>query len=82
VLKRLVPIEREISRGGATWYSARLLPYRTVDDRIAGVVLTLVDITEPPQRTALRAGEERLRLIVENARDYAIFTLDLDRAST
>jgi PAS domain S-box-containing protein len=27
---------------------------------------------------SLRASEQRLRLIVENARDYAIFTLDLD----
>ncbi len=36
------------------------------------------------QRTqdALRESEERLRLIVENARDYAIFSLDLDRRIT
>lgn len=31
---------------------------------------------------ALRTSEERLRLIVENARDHAIFTMDLDRRIT
>ena len=31
---------------------------------------------------ALRASRERLRLIVENARDYAILTVDLDRRIT
>lgn len=31
---------------------------------------------------ALRQSEERLRLIVENARDYAIFSMDLDRKVT
>jgi len=80
VLRRLVPIEREIARGADAWYSARMLPYRTVDDRIAGVVLTLVDVSER-RRTeqALRTGEERLRLIFENAREYAIFSMDPER---
>ncbi|MFL6665514.1 MAG: PAS domain-containing protein, partial [Rhizobacter sp.] len=83
VLKHLVPIEREISRNGQNWYSARLLPYRTVEDRIAGVVLTLVDITEQRAAvTALRQSEERLRLIIENAREYAIYSMDLEHRVT
>ncbi len=33
-------------------------------------------------RAALRASEERYRLVVESATDYAIFTMDLDRRVT
>ena len=46
VLERLTTIEREVQRDDGRWYVARLLPYRTVDDRIDGVVLTFVDINQ------------------------------------
>jgi two-component system, chemotaxis family, CheB/CheR fusion protein len=46
VLQTLVPMEQEISSEDSRWYAIRLLPYRTVDDRIDGVVITLVDITQ------------------------------------
>lgn len=45
VLKTLVPIEREV-RDAGHWFLARLQPYRTLEDHIAGVVLTFVDISE------------------------------------
>ncbi len=47
VLDTLQPQETEIQDDDGRWYSARLSPYRTTDDRIDGVVLTLVDVTEP-----------------------------------
>jgi hypothetical protein len=46
VLESLVPVERQVKGAGDVYYLARMLPYRTVEDRIAGVVLTFVDITE------------------------------------
>ena len=87
VLAQLVPTEREVRDGGGHWYLARALPYRTLDDHIAGVVLTFVDVTEQRRsaeahrgsQEALRLSDERLRLVVENARDYAIVSTDLDR---
>jgi two-component system CheB/CheR fusion protein len=49
VLQQLVPIEREVAESGGRFFMARLLPYRTTEDRIAGVVLTFVDVTEREQ---------------------------------
>jgi two-component system CheB/CheR fusion protein len=46
VLEHLVPIEREVGESAGRFFLARLLPYRTNEDRIAGVVLTFVDVTE------------------------------------
>lgn len=45
VLQTLMPLEREVRRTGDGWLLARLRPYRTVDDRIEGIVITFVDIT-------------------------------------
>jgi two-component system CheB/CheR fusion protein len=79
VLRTLVPIEREV-RGDGHWYLVRLQPYRTVEDHIAGAVLTLVDFTERNRATeALRRSEERMRIVIESAKDYAIFTTDEQR---
>ncbi len=46
VLERLVPIEREVGLPDGKWFLSRLLPYRTMDDHIGGVVVSFIDITE------------------------------------
>ena len=57
VLKDQAPIEREVESEEGRWFLTRLRPYRTVDDRIDGVVLTFVDVTER------KATEHRLRTL-------------------
>jgi two-component system CheB/CheR fusion protein len=45
VHETLIPIEREVRTVAGAWYLARMQPYRTLDNVIAGVVLTLTDVT-------------------------------------
>jgi two-component system CheB/CheR fusion protein len=81
VLRDLTPIEREVQSRNGGWYLVRMRPYRTVDDKIDGVVATFVDMTERRRiEDALRSSEARLRhetRLVEVSR-APIFVWDLD----
>jgi two-component system CheB/CheR fusion protein len=80
VLDKLQSIEREVTSQDGRVYLMRVLPYRTEEDRINGVVITFFDITDRKQTEEnLRASEEHLRLLIESAKDYAIFTQDMER---
>jgi two-component system CheB/CheR fusion protein len=73
----LRPVEREVAGRNEHWYLARMLPYRTAEDRIDGAVLTFVDITS--RRSAERRVDmdrERMLLIAASIPDFAILTLD------
>jgi two-component system CheB/CheR fusion protein len=62
VIADLTPIRREVRSRDNRWYDIRLRPYRTVDDKIDGVVISLIDVTERRKtEDALRESEERLR---------------------
>jgi two-component system, chemotaxis family, CheB/CheR fusion protein len=61
--RTLRPVEREVRSGDGHYYIARILPYRTTEDRIDGAVLTFFDISARRQaeQKLLEADEERLR---------------------
>jgi two-component system CheB/CheR fusion protein len=68
VLSDLVPIEREVESGDGKWFIIRFRPYRTMDDKIEGVVVTFVDFTQRRSaEAALHVSQTRLQL----ARDAA-----------
>ena len=79
VLASLQSVQREVETREGHWYLMNVLPYRTVEDRIEGVVLTFLDITERRRAEALlQASEERMRLLIESVTDYAIIIQDMD----
>lgn len=45
VLKTLTSIETAITTTDKRWFNVRIMPYRTVDDRIDGLVITFADTT-------------------------------------
>jgi two-component system CheB/CheR fusion protein len=70
-------IERPVQGVEGRHYLARIRPYRTLDDKIAGAVLTFVDVTELRQaQQAVADGQERLRIAALTTQDYAIVTMD------
>jgi len=46
VLRTLVFKETSVSTRDQKWFTVRIMPYRTFDDRIDGLVITIIDITE------------------------------------
>jgi two-component system, chemotaxis family, CheB/CheR fusion protein len=79
VLQQLVPVEREVGESGGRYFLARLLPYRTTEDRIAGVVLTFVDITERQlaQDAVQRAQQELEQRVQERTSQLDTLNLQL-----
>jgi hypothetical protein len=61
VLDDLVPIDKEVQSTEGAWYLMRIRPYRTVEDKIDGVVVSFVDITERRRRCLRRSSIARLR---------------------
>ncbi|HYW50792.1 MAG TPA: chemotaxis protein CheB, partial [Gemmatimonadaceae bacterium] len=80
VLRMLIPVEREV-RSNGQWLLARIQPYRTVEDQIAGVVLTFVDVSEARQATlALSESEAKYRTLFDMMdQGYCIIQLLYDR---
>ena len=66
VLEKLTIVEQEVNTSDNRFFLMRLLPYRTAEDRINGVVITFFDITRRRKsEEALRQSEEKYRIQLE-----------------
>ena len=69
VLRTLVFSEKQIVATDGRWFSVRIMPYRTMEDVIAGVVLTFADITATKRLEAeLREENAKLKTLLESGR--------------
>jgi two-component system CheB/CheR fusion protein len=65
VLLDLASTQREVRGKDGSWYLTRFKPYRTVEDKIDGVVVTFVDIGERRRaEDALRESAARMQTMV------------------
>lgn len=74
VLQKLHIIQREVTTTDGRIFMMRVLPYRTIEDKINGVVLTFFDITE---RKRIEETKLFLASIVESSED-SIVTVNFD----
>ena len=49
VISNFAAVEREVRDRTGVWYQLRILPYRTLDNRVDGCLMTLVDISKSKQ---------------------------------
>jgi two-component system CheB/CheR fusion protein len=77
VLRSLAFHERQVSARDGRWFTVRIMPYRTQDDRIDGVVITFVEITAA--KTMEATLREALSVLQSRFTDQ---TEELDAAKT
>lgn len=85
VLRTLSSLETSITTNDGRWFTVRILPYRTMDDRIDGLVITFSDISSAKTleievkktNEALAISEARYRGLFESSKD-GILMLDAE----
>jgi two-component system CheB/CheR fusion protein len=78
VIDTLTPFEREVQDQDGRWYALHIRPYRTMEHRIEGAVVVLVNVTDLKRATLeAQAARDYAEAIVETIRDPLI-VLDQD----
>ena len=81
VLRILTFSEKTVSARDGRWFTLRIMPYRTLDDRIDGVVITFADITVAKTLEAkLRSQHARLeKSVADQSANRAVAPASVNR---
>jgi two-component system CheB/CheR fusion protein len=73
VLRTLVFIQKQIPTRDGRWFFIRIMPYRTLDDRIEGLVITFINISDLKRaEIKLQEREQINRLLISSSSDVII----------
>jgi len=73
VLRTLVFIQKQIPTKDGRWFSIRIMPYRTFDDRIDGLVITFINTSDSKQvELKLHETEQTCGLLLTSSSDAII----------
>jgi len=73
VLRTLFFIQKQIPTKDGRWFTVRIMPYRTFDDRIDGLVITFINITDLKKlETELNLTIQMHRLVLNTSKDIII----------
>jgi len=73
VLRTLVYVEKQIPTNDGRWFSIRIMPYRTFDDRIDGLVITFINVSDfKLVERRLTNAEKMLRTLFTSSPDILI----------
>ena len=78
VLKTLIFIEKQIPAKDNRWYSVRIMPYRTLDDRIDGLVITFINISDHKKLELDLLEKEQFHELLLNSSSEVIIKLSAD----
>jgi two-component system CheB/CheR fusion protein len=78
VLRTLVFMQKQISTKDGRWFLIRIMPYRTFDDRIDGLVITFINISDLKLMEVKLLDTEQTNQLLINSTSDLIIKLSLE----
>jgi two-component system CheB/CheR fusion protein len=78
VLRTLIFIQKQIPTRDGRWFFIRIMPYRTLDDRIEGLVITFINTSDLKQTEGKLHETEQMNRLLLNSFPNVIVALSTD----